>query len=115
MQKELNLEDVLNRFYYIVECDNFVFYPKAIIPMGFEVSPDELNIITDEVDILTKENKKYPIKCLEKFKSFEEAKTEAERLNNIPENKKRAKEWNSPEAIYKRLTLIGEWLTNAKM
>lgn len=108
MQKASNLEDLLNRFYYIVECDNFIFYPKTIRPMGFEISPDELNIITDEVDILTKENKRYPIEYLENFKSFEEAKTEAERLNNIPENKRRSKEWNSPEAIYKRNLLMQE-------
>lgn len=102
MKNELDLEDLLNKEYFIIECSNFVFYPKIIRPLGFEISPDELNIITDDVDYLTHENRKYPIEQLEKFKSFEEAKKEAERLNNIPKNKKRAMEWNSPEEIYKR-------------
>ena len=32
---------------------------------------------------------------LERFKTFEDATKEAERLNNIPSNKKRAKDWNT--------------------
>ena len=32
---------------------------------------------------------------LEKFKTFEEAQKEVDRLNNIPSNKKQAKQWNT--------------------
>lgn len=110
MNDELELEDLLNKDYFVIECNNFVFYPKIIRPLGFEMSAYELNIFTDDVDNLTHENRKYPIEQLEQFKSFEEAKKEADRLNNIPKNKKRAMEWNSPEAIYKRNLLMQDIL-----
>lgn len=106
MKNRLDLEELLNKDYFVIECRNFVFYPKVIRPIGFEVSPDETNIITDEVDNLTHENRTYLIEYLENFKSFEDAKKEAERLNNIPKNKKRAMEWNSPEAVYRRYLLM---------
>lgn len=106
MKNRLDLEELLNKDYFVIECSNLVFYPKVVRPIGFEVSPDETNIITDEVDNLTHENRTYPIEYLENFKSFEDAKKEAERLNNIPKNKKRAMEWNSPEAVYRRYLLM---------
>ncbi len=102
MSKELNLEELYNKEFYIIDCLNFIYYPKIVRGIGFEISPDELNIITDAVEYLTKENRKYTIEYLEQYKTFEEARKEAERLNNLPKNKKRAKEWNSPESIFKR-------------
>lgn len=103
--KKINLEEIYNKEFYIVDCEDFIFYPKIVIAIGFEISPDEFNIITDAVEHLTKENRKYPIEYLEQYKTFEEARKEAERLNNLPKNQKRANEWNSPKAIFKRKLL----------
>ena len=94
--------DIYGKRFYIVDCDNFIFYPKVVKAIGLEISPDELSIITDNIDNITNENIQYSIEYLEYFKSFEEAKKEAERLNNILENKERADKWNNPEAVYKR-------------
>lgn len=111
--KEINLDELFNKVFYIVDCNNFMFYPKIVRAVGFEMSSKELNIIIDEVDILTHENRKFLIEYLEQYRSFEEARKEAERLNNLPRNKKIADEWNSPEAIFKRKLLEesikGEW------
>lgn len=111
--EEFNLDKLFNKEFYIVDCTNFVFYPREVRAVGFEISSEGTNIIIDEVDNLIHENRRFPIEYLEKYKSFEEAKKEAERLNNIPENKKNANEWNSLEAIYKRQLLEqsikGEW------
>ena len=108
-----NFKELYNKEFYIVDCSNFIFYPKIVRTIGFEISTDELNIITDAIEHLTKENRRYSIEYLEQYKTFEEAEKEAKRLNNLPENKKRANEWNSPEAIFKRKileeSLKGEW------
>lgn len=103
--EEFNLDELFNKEFYIVNCKNFIFYPQTVRAVGFTMSYDELNILIDEVDGLTHENMKFPIKYLERYKSFKEAKKEAERLNNLQRNKKRAEEWNSPEAIFKRKLL----------
>lgn len=111
--EEIRLDELFNKEFYIVDCKNFIFYPRIVIAIGFEMSSKELNIITDKIDILTHENRKFPIEYLEQYKSFEEARKEAERLNNLPKNKKRADEWNNPEAIFRRKLLEesikGEW------
>lgn len=105
MSKWLNLEELYNKEFYIVDCSNFIFYPRIVRAIGFEISPDEINIITDAIEPLIKENRKYPIEYLEQYKTFEDAEKEAKRLNNLPENKRRADEWNSPESIFKRKLL----------
>ena len=111
--EEIRLDELFNKEFYIVDCKNFIFYPRIVIAIGFEMSSKELNIITDKIDILTHENRKFPIEYLEQYKSFEEARKEAGRLNNLPKNKKRADEWNNPEAIFRRKLLEesikGEW------
>ena len=111
--EEIRLDELFNKEFYIVDCKNFIFYPRIVIAIGFEMSSKELNIITDKIDILTHENRKFPIEYLEQYKSFEEARKEAERLNNLPKNKKRADEWNNPESIFRRKLLEesikGEW------
>ena len=80
--EEIRLDELFNKEFYIVDCKNFIFYPRIVIAIGFEMSSKELNIITDKIDILTHENRKFPIEYLEQYKSFEEARKEAERLNN---------------------------------
>ena len=48
----------------------------------------------DVKDFMGRDEKMY-MHELEKFKTFEEAKKEVDRLNNIPSNKKQAKQWNT--------------------
>lgn len=102
MKEVINLDELYNKEFYIVDCYDFIFFPMTARAMGYEISPDEFLIITDIEDPLLKENRRFSFKYLEKYKSFEEAKKEAERLNNLPKHKKRAEEWNNPESIYKR-------------
>ena len=113
MSKKLNLRELDNKKFYIIDCSNFIFYPRTVRAIGYEMSPDELNIIIDITENLTNEYRRYPIEYLEQYKTFEEAEKEAKRLNNLPKNKKRADEWNSPEAIFKRKifeeSIKGEW------
>lgn len=96
------LDEMFNKEFYIVDCNNFVFFPRIVKVIKFEVSPYEVIFVTNLKDRVINENRKMYIEELERFKSFEEAKKEAERLNKIPKNKKRADEWNSPEAIFRR-------------
>ena len=96
------MEELFNKEFYIVDRSNFIFYPRVVRAKGFEMFPDEFEIVTSIIDPVTKENKRYPIEYLEQYKSFEEARKEAERLNNLPKNKKQAEEWNNPDAIYRR-------------
>lgn len=102
MVEVFNLDELYNKEFYIVDCYNFIFFPKIVKAVGFEISPDELLIITDMKEALLKEKKRYSLEYLEQYKDFDEARKEAERLNNLPKNKKRAEEWNNPEAVYKR-------------
>ena len=111
--KVFDLKELYNKEFYIVACSNFIFYPKIVRGIGLEISPGELNIITDAIEPSLKENSKYPVEYLEQYKTFEDAEKEAKRLNNLPKNKRKASEWNSPESIYKRKILEerlkGEW------
>lgn len=98
----MNIEELFNKEFYIIDCDNYIFFPRVVRAIYFEVSHIDLTITIDKIDDLTGENIKFPIEYLQHFKTFEDAKKEAERLNNLPKNKKRANEWNNPEEIYKR-------------
>ena len=62
----MKLDELLKKEFYIIKCKDF---------MG-------------------RDEKMYMYE-LEKFKTFEEAQKEVDRLNNIPSNKKRAKQWNT--------------------
>ena len=83
--------------YQLVETQAPTGYELDATPVTFKIEKEQEAAI-----FLTKENRKYTIEYLEQYKTFEEARKEAERLNNLPKNKKRAKEWNSPESIFKR-------------
>lgn len=103
----MEFEEIFKKEFYIVDCKNFIYFPRTVKIIGFEASSasDETSYITDIEEPLIHENRKMYLGELEKFKSFKEAQKEAERLNNIEENKKRAKEWNSIENIYLRQCL----------
>lgn len=98
----MDLEKIFNKDFYIVDCESFVYFPREVRVIGFELSFNETICIINLKEHLINENRRVPLEVLESFKSFEEAYKEAERLNKIPENQRRASEWNSPEAIFKR-------------
>lgn len=104
-KKEIDLEELFNKEFYIVDCANFIFFPRVVRAVGFEMSTDELIIITDIKDCLVKENRRFSVEYLEQYKNFDEAKKEAERLNNLPKYKELADNWNSPETIFRRKLL----------
>lgn len=93
--------DVIDKEYYIVACEDFVYYAKPVHIIAIESSDfeDELEYIIDMKiphhfgDDFDDYMKMY-MSDLEKFKTLEDAEKEAERLNNIPKNKKLANEWN---------------------
>ena len=95
-------DEIFNKKFYIVDCRNFVFFPRTVRVIGFEASPDEIIFITNLKEHLIHENRRMYIEELERFKSFEEAFEEAERLNELPENKKRADDWNNAKAVFAR-------------
>lgn len=98
----MDLEEIFNKEFYIVDCESFIYFPRKVRVIGFEASSDEIVFITNLKEHLINENRKMYIEELERFKSFEEAKKGAERLNEIPENKKRADEWNNAKATFNR-------------
>lgn len=104
----MEFEEIFKKEFYIVDCKNFIYFPRTVRVIGFEISIYEIIYITDIKEPLIHENRKMYLEELEKFKSFKEAQKEAERLNNIEENKKRAEKWNSIENIYLRQCLKGE-------
>lgn len=109
----MNINKIFNKDFYIIDCRDFVYFPRKVRVIGFESCgySDEILFKTNLKDSLFNENRKMYLKELERFKSFEEAFKEAERLNELPDNKKRADDWNNPQTIFKRryLESLGEW------
>lgn len=102
----MDLNEILNKEFYVVDCFNFIYFPRIVRVIGYELLYQaEIEFITDIIESDTKKNKKMCLWELERFKSFEEAKKEAERLNNLEKNKRRANMYNSPEEIFKRKIL----------
>lgn len=99
------MEEFLNKEFYIVDCQNFIYFPRVVKAIGWEMCCDEpIKYIVDiPAPYCSNENRKIYKDELERFKSFDEAKQYAEKLNNIPKNKKRAKDWNSYENQYRML------------
>ena len=98
----MDIGEIFNKEFYIVNCENFIYFPRKVRVIGLEASPDEIIFITNLEEHLINENRKMYIEELERFKSFEEAYKEAKRLNELPKNKKRAEEWNNAKAVFKR-------------
>lgn len=98
----MDIDEIFNREFYIIDCQDFVYFPRKVRVIGFECSPDEIDFIIDLEEPLTHENRRMGIEKLERFKSFEEAFEEAERLNRLPKNKKRADDWNNARAVFAR-------------
>jgi len=89
-------EELLKKEFYIIKCEDFIYYvqPVHIIGVGGCSSVEELHYYLDTKDIIGRDEEMYMYQ-LEKYKTYEEAQKEVDRLNNIPSNKKRAKQWNT--------------------
>ena len=98
----MDIDKIFNKEFYIVDCENFIYFPRKVRVIGFEASSDEIIFITNLKEHLINENRKMYLEELERFKSFEEAYKETKRLNELPNNKKRAEEWNNAKAIFAR-------------
>ena len=98
----MDIDEIFNKEFYIVDCENFIYFPRKVRVIGFEASPDEIIFITNLKEHLINENRKMYLEELERFKSFEEAYKEAKRLNELPKNKKRAEKWNNAKAVFER-------------
>ena len=90
----MSISDLISKEYYIVDCNDFVYFarPVSIVGICGGCVEDEIEYILDIYDYVTNDNRTaYMWQLYEKEK---DAKKEAKRLNNIPENKERAKDWN---------------------
>lgn len=92
----MKLDELLEKEFYIINCKDFIYFvqPVHIVGIGGCTGDEELHYYLDDKDIMGRDRKMY-MDELEKFKTFEEAQKEVDRLNNISSNKKRAKQWNT--------------------
>lgn len=92
----MKINELLEKEFYIIDCMDFTYFarPVHIVGVGGCASDEELHYYLDIKDFMGRDREMYMYE-LERFKTFEEAQKEADRLNNIPSNKKRAKEWNT--------------------
>ena len=113
---KIYIGELEDKEYYIIGCANFVYYAKKVHIIGFTVGTDVCEILymidnKKEVETLLNpyENEYEQLTKTEltRFKTFEDAQKEADRLNNIPENKKRALDWNNIENIKRRYEYFG--------
>lgn len=91
----------LNQEFYIVDCYNFVFYPKTVKITGIGGDYERIYFYINEKQSYSDEERYLTKEELLRFKTFQEAEEYARELNNKPENKKRAEMWNSPQTTYK--------------
>lgn len=83
-KKEFDFLEFINKDFYIVDCKNFIYFPRKVKISSFELQPYTYpKYFIDEYNFITQ-------KELEQFKTFEEAEKYAKMLNEIPENRKRA-------------------------
>ena len=102
-KEEFNLTEFINREFYIVDCKDFIYFPRKVKIVEFSIGyncPIEFYInikgYGNEYKMMYKEE-------LERFKSFDEARKYADELNELPENKAVAETWNSPKNKYRML------------
>ncbi len=99
--KSINLNDYLNKEFFIIDCEEFTYFARKVHTIGFEMSLEEIIFIIDLKDRIINDYRKMYKEELEQFKSFEEASKKARQLNELPENKKRAEQWfKDKQAIF---------------
>jgi hypothetical protein len=77
----------MKKDFYVIDCENFVFFPRIIHIVGFEMAYNSPILFYTNI----KGSRGLYIEELERFKTFEEAEREATRLNSISDIKKKQK------------------------
>ncbi len=91
-----NINDILNSTFYIVDCEEFVYFARKVRILGFGSCGynEEIEYISNIPEpYCPGEYRKFYLSELTQYKTFKEAQNAAKKLNNIPENKKRLKRW----------------------
>lgn len=93
-----NLEEMLNKEYYIIDCENFTYFARIVHVIGIEAYAGNSEI-SYTIDIPhpyeANEYRTMYMWELERFKTFEEAQAKAKEYNDKPENKKRREDYMS--------------------
>lgn len=94
----MSLSEVIEKEHYIIKCKDFIHYPKVVrvIGMLYTTCGEEVKFVLDDYDSMNEEIEMF-YEELTRHDSYEQCKYRCDMLNNLPINKKRAKEWNSPE------------------
>lgn len=89
----------LDKEYYIIDCKDFVYFPKIVHIIGISGScaNSEIEYTLDIIDDYNNDYRTMYKDQLTRFETFDKCKKYAEYLNNIPENKKRAESWNTKD------------------
>lgn len=97
-KENFDLDKILNGEYYIVDCEEFIYFARKVRLLGFQgICGCKFDEIEWESDIPERyspgEYRKFYLSALTQFKTFKEAQKAAKKLNEMPENKKRLKRW----------------------
>lgn len=92
----------LDKEYYVVDCYNFVYFPRIVHIIGITGSSadDEISYIIDKSTCFGEKTTAYKDE-LTRFKTFKDCENYCKYINEIPANKKRADDWNNPKTQYK--------------
>ena len=94
MKQKLDLMELLSKEYYIVDCNHFTYFARKVRIIGWIGWGTTIEYIIDVPETYAPDrNRKMYLEELEQFKTFKEAQKEAQRLNEIPENKKRKEDY----------------------
>ena len=96
MKQKIDLMELLSKEYYIVDCNHFTYFARKVRIIGWGTTSynSEIEYIIDVSETYSLDtNRKMYLEELEQFKTFKEAQKEAQRLNEIPENKKRKEDY----------------------
>lgn len=93
-----SLNKFMKKDFYVIDCEKFVFFPRIIHIVGFEMAYNSPILFYTNI----KGSRGLYIEELERFKTFEEAEREATRLNSISDIKKKAEEWYIAKNMYEK-------------
>lgn len=94
--KEFNIYNFYGKTFYIVDCENFVFFARKVKVIGLESRgvDTEIELLLDISEpYRVGESRRIYVSELSKYNTFKKAQSAAKKLNNMPENKKRLKRW----------------------
>lgn len=94
--KEFNIYNFYGKTFYIVDCEDLVFFARKVKVIGCESRgvDTEIELLLDISEpYRAGESRRIYVSELSKYKTFKEAQNAAKKLNNMPENKERLKRW----------------------